>query len=217
MRNRGSINAIRVAGVVALLAVVAAGGGCKGLLAQTALMFGNDPTKTVPAAYPYLAGKRIVILVWADMETLFYFPNVRFEVAGFVKAAMEPNIRGATYVDPKKVDEYQRMNANWNRQSPAEIGKQFGADRVLMIELSEYTTREPDSPHLYRGHISAQVKAYDTTAPDTQPLYSEEVTVAYPPDRVGDWGTSDTAIRRATMEAFGQAVANLFYDRKVKL
>ena len=35
------------------------------------------------------------------------------------------------------------------------LGARFGADRALMIELTQYTTREPESPHLYRGRIAA--------------------------------------------------------------
>ncbi len=175
-----------------------------------------EPTKTVKADYPYLVGKRVCILVRADMETLFEYPHVQWELADHVRVALEAHVEGVKAVDPRRVVDYQRREADWERMDPALIGRHFNADRVLDLELTQYTTREPESPHLYRGHVTAVVRVYRPSYPHSEPAYVTEIQTVYPPDGPGAWGSTDREIRRLTMEAFALDVANKFYDRKVK-
>ena len=199
-----------------LVPLLWAASGCK-LLAAPALMWGSEPTKEIPAEYPYLPGKKVCIAVWADSETLIEYPWVQLDVSEHVSAAMETAVRGISFVPNRKVVELQRRESDWDRRDPALLGARFGADRVLMIELTQYTTREPESPHLYRGRISANVKVYDTQYPSSAPTYRTGVEVVYPLESMGQWGTDDQAIRKATMGAFAQEVAGKFYDRRVKV
>ena len=213
MRMAGSLKVALVG--AGLLPLLAATSGCAAM-AWPWLMWGPEPTKTIAAEHPYLNGKRICVLVHADMETLFEYPHVQWEVADHVRVALEANVKGVSVVDPREVVDYQRRTAGWERTDPAAIGKEFGADRVLEIDLTQYTTREPDSPHLYRGHITAAVRLYNTEYPDSKPVYAPEIKTVYPSGSAGEWGTDDRGIRRATMEAFAVDVAGKFYDRKVR-
>lgn len=181
------------------------------------LLWGKEPTKDVPAEYPYLQGKKVLILVWADPETLFEYSRVQLELSEHVAASMKPNIPGVTFAPNRSVTDFQHAEPNWDRTDPAELGTRFGAQRVLMIELTQYTTREPDSPHLYRGRIAANVKVYDPAYKNSSPSYRATVETVYPQDSVGEWGTDDVGIRKATMEAFALDVAGKFFDRKVKV
>jgi hypothetical protein len=190
--------------------------GCK-LLAAPALLWGKEPTKEIPAEYPYLPDKKVCVVVWADYETLIEYPWVRLELSEHIAKAMESNVAGVSFVPNRKVTELQERDGDWDHQDPAILGSRFGADRVLMIELTQYTTREPDSPHLYRGRIAANIKVYDTQYPNSMPSYRTDIEIVYPPDSVGQWGTDDQSIRRATMEAFALEVAGKFYDRQVKV
>ena len=190
--------------------------GCKALAAPW-LLWGPEPTRTVPAEYPYLSGKKACVLVWAEMDTLFEYPHVRLEVAEHVAHAMKGNVAGVSVTPNREVEQLQQRERDWDRADPAVLGKRFGAERVLVVELTQYSTREPDSPHLYRGRISANVKVYDTSYPKSAPAYKSVVETVYPPDSVGQWGSSDRGIRLATMEAFAQDVAGKFYDRTIKV
>ena len=189
--------------------------GCR-LIAAPVMMWGKEPTKDIPAEYPYLQGKQVLILVWADPETIFEYPWVQLEISEHVATAMKPNITGIDFVTSRTVYDYQRSKPEWERTDPAVLGDHFKADRVLMIELTQYTTREPDSPHLYRGRIMANVKVYDVAYKNAAPTYRTMVETVYPKESAGEWGTDDVSIRRATMEAFGQDVAGKFFDRQVK-
>ncbi len=96
------------------------------------------------------------------------------------------------------------------------MGEKFDVERVMLIELTQYGTREPESPQLYRGRISANIKVYNADYPNSAPAYKTSIMTVYPPDSVGEWGTSEPKIRRATMEAFAYDVAGRFHDRVVK-
>jgi hypothetical protein len=189
--------------------------GCRWFAAPF-LMWHKEPTKVVPAEYPHLAGKKVAIVVWADMDTLFEFPHIQLELSEHVRYAMQPNIEKVTFVPNRQIVEAQRRDSAWSRRSPAALGARFEADRVLLIELTQCSTREPDSTHLYRGRISANLKVYDTAQPEAEPVWKGTCEAAFPKDAQAAWGTDENTVRRATMEAFGQEVANFFYERKVK-
>lgn len=196
--------------------LLAAVSGCN-LIAAPFLMWAPEPTKDVPAEFPYLPGRKVCIAVWADSGTLCEHPFVQLELAEHIATAMKPNVEGVSFTPCRQVVDEQTRDAEWDRKDPAVLGARFGADRLLMVELTQYTTREPESPHLYRGRIAANLKVYNTEYLNSAPVFKTSVETAYPPDSIGQWGTSDKSIRKATMEAFATDVAGKFYDRRVKV
>lgn len=186
-------------------------------MAAPFLMWGPEPTKTIVAEYPYLQGKKTCILVWADRDTLFEYPHVQLEVSEHLAMPLKTNVRGISILPNENITDMQKREPDWDRVAPARLGARLGADRVLMVELTQYSTREPESTHLFRGRISANVKVYDTDHPDAAPAYRTTVETAYPKDSHGQWGTDDRQIRKGAMEAFADEVARKFYDHKVKV
>jgi hypothetical protein len=215
VRDERTGRGLRIGGLL-LLPLLAALSGCKAA-ALPWLLWGEEPTKNIAAEYPYLAEKRVCIVVRADMDTLVEYPQVQLELADHVQAALEANIQGLRCVDPRKVVDYQREKTDWDKEDPAVFGKHFQADRLLELDLTQYTTREPESPYLYRGHVAALLNIYNTAYPNSAPAYSKEVAAIYPPDGPGEWGSTDRDIRRGMMQAFAEEVAGKFYDRKVKV
>ncbi len=199
-----------------LLPLAGMNAGCQAI-AFPFLMWGQEPQRDVPAEYPYLANKRVAIVVRAGWEMRFEYENVEWEVADHVQLALENHVPEVSVVDPQKVVSFQRETRDWEEMDPAEIGKRFRADRVMEIDLTQYTTREPESPQLRRGYIAGVINVYNVDYPDSAPAYSQAMRTVYPPDGPGAWGTSDRGIRYATMEAFAEEVAAPFYDRKVKV
>lgn len=208
---------LQAAGLLLLLAGGLVGAaGCR-LITAPILMWGKEPTKEVVAEYPYLSGKKVALLVWAEPYTLFEFPNLQLEISEHVRVALKTYVPEITVVPNRPIVEYQTQNPNWDRENPALIGDRFGAERVLLIELTHFTTRPPDAPHLYRGHAAANVKVYDTSEPDALPAYQTPLDVQYPPDSHGSYDTDQRDIRRTTMQRFAAELAKKFYDREEKL
>lgn len=201
---------------ICLGAALASGSiGCQAI-ATGMMLWMDEPTKTVKAEYPFLVDKKVAILVRADNAALFEYPHVRWEVADHLRAALQSNVPGIKVQDPREIADYQRNSDNWEQEDPATLGARFNGQRLIDVELTQYTTRQPESPHLYRGHITALVKVYNTEYPNSNPAWQAEVQTIFPPNSPGQWGTGDRAIRYDTMAAFAEEVAGKFYDRKVK-
>lgn len=204
------------AAIGALVALLTFTSGCQWLAAPW-LMWGPEPTKDVPAEYPYLADKRVAIVVWADNYTLLEYPFVRLEVSEHVREALKAGVRGIKLVSNQEVIARQDRDSNWDREHPSRLGERFKADRVIMVELSTYSTREADSPHLLRGRISANVKVYDTAYPDSAPAYKTVIETMYPEGQNAEWTVRESDLRKATMERFADALSAKFHDRKIKV
>jgi hypothetical protein len=198
-----------------LLLTLSALAGCKAI-ALPFMMWGEEPTKLVPAESKALDGKKTCIAVWADSDTLFEFPNARLEIASFVEEALKGKVPKIATVGSRSVHDAQKQDPDWDRLPPAKFAARFRAERLLLIELTMYTTREPSSPHLYRGRISANIKVYDVEQGGDAPLFKTVVETVHPKDMPGEWGSTDTGVRRAAMEAFAADVAGRFHERKVK-
>jgi hypothetical protein len=203
---------IRLSGLLLALGTLA---GCQ-LIAFNTLMWSDKPMKDIKAEYPYLAKQRVAVLVRASMETQFEYPHVQWELADHLRVALEGNVSGVRVVDPRLIVELQRREPAWERMDLAEIGKKFGAKRLIEINLTQYTTREPDAAHIRRGNIGAAISVYNCDYPNSEPAYSTDVQTKFPPEGAGEWGASERTIRRQTMEAFAGDVARKFYDHKVE-
>lgn len=206
----------RLGRIALLLPLLVGASGCN-LVALPWLLWGKKPTRNVPAEYPYLAGKSVCVAVWADSNTLFEYPFVQLELAEHLAAAIEPQIEQVSFVPARDVVDLQRSEPDWDREHESVIGARFRVDRVLRVDLTQYTTREPDSPHLMRGRIAASIKVFDSARPDASPLYRAMVESVYPENTSGEWGSDDRAIRKATLEAFAAKVARKFYDHNVEV
>ncbi len=213
MRRRTAPTTITALTASLLLSALA---GCR-IAAIPFILWGQPPTKLVPAEYPYLTGKKVCIVVWADNYTLLEYPFVQLEISEYVRRALEQHVQRVRFVSNRTVVDYQRSDPDWQHKHPAVIGARFHADRVLLIELTQYTTREPESTFLYRGRISANIKVYDPAYPDAGPAYKTVVETVWPEEASGQWGTNEDEIRKQTMEAFAAQVAARFHDRRVKV
>ncbi|MBL8879926.1 MAG: hypothetical protein JNG88_12470 [Phycisphaerales bacterium] len=216
--KRVRIQSLGLRGGVGLLALLLAGClmGCQALAAPW-ILTGEEPTKRIKAEFPHLKNKKIAILVWADSDARFEYPFVRLEMAEHIKSELEARIDGVKFSSNRQIIEMQDRDPDWDRKPPAKIGQRLDAERVISIEVSQYSMREPESRHLLRGRIAAQVSIYDTSRPDSGHLYRTEVAIMHPEKSEGRWGNDEAAIRREAMEAFATALVKRFYDHDEKV
>jgi hypothetical protein len=99
-------------------------------------------------------------------------------------------------------------------QDPVELGKHFKADIVLHLSVYEFSLRDPDMAHFYRGRLGASVQVYDMTKgeePERTALQDAKVIV--PEDApVGVENTTAAQIRQATYDAFTVEVGKKFHQ-----
>ena len=160
-----------------------------------------------PSSSP-VAGKKLCILVSARDETMAQFPMVQLNAARWVGDHLAKLVQ-LNLVDPKKVSAYQESNADWDVKPPTEIGRLFKADLVLFVDLVRYTTRDEQSPELYRGRVEALCELHDCAGPaEREVIWSGVVEGVYPKDKpIVVSRDQEPQIRRVMLDMLGSGVA----------
>lgn len=198
--------------ILALIAAACGTAGCQ-LLTAAAVATSEDPKEEVAAEFSKLAGKRAMVLVWAESDTLFEYPHVRMEVGAYLADHLKARIPDVRFIPARKVEEYIERLATYT-QDPQDAGREFSVDLVIHITLLEFSMRDREMAQFYRGRVRASTAVYDMKDPSGQvQRYSlTDVFVQYPPDRpVGFDKTAATVVRQKTYEVLADAIGRKFY------
>ncbi len=190
--------------------------GCQSLFFLT----DPDASETVKAEYSKIDNQRVAVLVWADRSILDEHTNVRLQVAKAVAYELEKRLPDARLVPAKRVHDFQtKSDADWEGMSNVEIGRELGAELLLRLDLFEYTTRATDTRELRKARIAASLLLYECGSDaGSDPLYSSEVRVTYPPEsHHGVGGTRELDLLQDARQLFAEVTTRKFYDHQVKL
>lgn len=187
--------------------------GCN-VLAYPAMLMAENQTEKVPAEFAKVQNKKVAIVVWAEAGTLFQFPHMRVELASQVAYQMDQHLKTTTLVPPQNIADYQARNPNWDAVSPSEIGRQYGADYVIFIELLDYSTREPRTPGLFHGKAKASVVVHDVADPTARWTLTP-ASADFPQSRANAMKSDDQAVHRQLLEMLANQVTAKFYEHEV--
>jgi hypothetical protein len=201
-----------------LLLLLIAAGGCNILAGPAYLLFGEKERK-VKAEYTGLTEKKIALVIAGRPAIEFEFPMADMDLALIAAHTIAQHVKKVAFVDQNQIDVFQRENLDWAALPMQDIGGKFQAQRVLYVDLLQFTLREENSVNLLRGNLSADIRVYDMESPNpNQPVYQTELTVIYP--EVAPVPMSDSAQQATylqTMGQFAQRLAYRFYDHKEPL
>lgn len=200
-----------------LVTLSAACGGCSMLRYLVYLGAPTGATQTVEAEFGELAGREVVVVVYADEVTRYEHPAAALDVSYAVADELRKKVAGISVVRPERVAKYQQENLHWDSMDKTVLGKAFGADYVLYVTLVNFSTVEPGSLNLYRGRISCEFSVYDTAKPERQAEVYDggDMRVVHPPDApLGRPGATDRAIVQATTHVLAETMIKKFYKHK---
>lgn len=166
----------------------------------------------VPPRYVGLKKQSVAIVVYANQAVTFMYPQAAQEVSSFVSNEMQakiPSIRLLPYMD---VLAWQRHTPGWQALPVKSIGRHFGVNRVLYLELVHYRTHAPGARHLMQGRIEANVFVYNTQIPGSGLVFSTHLNTLFPqsgPEPVFD--SDNNVVRMRTLELFSRDLTRMFY------
>lgn len=195
-----------------LLLLATGSAGCN-LVTPLALIT-EDPKETVAAEFDKLAGKRAVILVWAESDTLFEYPHVRLETATYLGEHLKAHVPDVKFTPARRVEEYLQKQTS-PTPDPLAAGREFGADIVISVSMLEFTMRDREMAQFYRGRARASTTVYDLKDKSGTPQrYAlTDVLVVYPQDRpIGFDNTAATVVRQKTYEMLAELIGRKFYS-----
>jgi hypothetical protein len=165
--------------------------GCSALGYAAAVI----PGPPMKARYPGLAGQKVAIVVWADRAATYDYPTLHRDVASTVQNNLKSKLaadkgkteelQGTTFVDPLQVYRWQRNhpefeNRSLNELAPA-IAAHTGATRIVYIELSPFSTRDPRTDVLLKGNAGVSIKVAEVNGSSVRiPFEEANAMVVFP-------------------------------------
>lgn len=182
-----------------------AGSGCN-LLMLPFYLFGPEPKfpAEMHAVAPSPKEKdkkkenKVVILTYGGIETSTDFLHADREISRRLAARLQEmcdyNEEKVKVIDPRKVEEFKSKHPDWHHQhlELEEIGKHFGAEWVIYLEVQALSMYKPGSAgQLYRGQANLSVSLVNVHKPDDLTLGTREVQFTYPTEAQGGFLARD--------------------------
>jgi len=212
----GSLLALRgsrVVWCVLAIALCAPLGGC-GLFGFIAGSWERTAGKNVTAEYHGLAKKSVAIVVFMAPGIIDEFPSAREDVSGFLAMQMRHKMPDTRLLDYREVIRWQDDTINWSSIFEKDIGRHFGVERVLYIELLHYSSRLESGYGDLQGRVRANCKIFETDTPGNKPAWEAEIDVTWPRHKPKDPNYSELAVRKRTIEVFAEKLVAKLYDHK---
>jgi hypothetical protein len=190
-------------------------GGCNLLVYPAYVLFGGDEI-SVKAQYKGLKDKRTAILVVSRPAFDFEYPYASTNIGLAGAHTISQHVKGVTFVEQDKIQDFQLENLSWLSMPVSQIAKKFDAQRLIYIDLYEFSMYEQGSINLLRGQISAEIRIFEmeSPTPDVE-SYKSEIKVLVPPNN--PIPASEDAlymINRQSIMSFAEKLAWKFYDHK---
>ena len=158
-------------GLIPALLVAPLLGGCAigHLAAAMGQNFEYQKQIEVLPKYEGLEGKRVAVVVDAEMSTLYEHPDLVGKITSGVTARIGRDVPDTQVMRPADVIAWQWRTPQWNAMSRAEMAEDLGVDRVVLIEIYEYRLNPPGNRWLWEGVCAANVSVIEADGfdPDT--------------------------------------------------
>lgn len=171
----------------------------------------------IKAAYTGLEGRRVAILVIVTEATLFEYPEAPIKVGRAVSTRIAANVPGSKLVTPAQIAAFQKANPHWDSVPGGVLIERLGVDRLVMIDLSEYSTHEPGNAHVFRGVVVGNVDVLEGDGIDpNNAVFSHYVAIRFPEGRAVSVVAEDApTIELGMLDQFSRAVSGRFHDHTV--
>jgi hypothetical protein len=173
----------------AVLLGVVASIGCDPIQMLSFALYPSNENNLDPKFSLAIEGKESKIAIFAAHEELV--PNLAFRDAHRDLCRRLSQLLEQRYKDDQdkikvvpasQVLSYMDTHPDWITQSKQDLGKHFGADFVVFLELGPMTMYEKGSREtLYRGNVEINISIYDAHVSDNEgPRDTDVYTCTYP-------------------------------------
>ena len=168
--------------LLAPVAILAPCAGCEiiGVMART---YQETGSRMVPAEYTDLADQDFAVIVSADRNIQGINPELVTRVTQLItsRLAVVENTDASGFVPAGPIIEFQLTNPAWNSWTYDDIAEEFGVDRLIVVDISEFRLNQPGNQYIWDGLAIARVGVIeaDSAIPDDF-VFTKDIAVAYP-------------------------------------
>ena len=137
------------------------------------------PPPKVEAAYDGLARQKVVVLAHVGRGAQFVYPGLENDLVKSVARELRENVKGIKLVDLAEVRQWKDEHSDYEL---TDVGKAFGAKRVVYLEVESFRLFELQSSTLYRGNANIRVQVADMDK-DGEIVYDSPLETQFPGSR----------------------------------
>ena len=182
--------------------------GCQALLATILVLTGGKDTK---AKYKFLKGKNVAVVCLSENMTDSRYDGVPRDLAKAVGLHLGQNVKKITIIPPGTVNKWLDRHDD-KVEDFQQLGKDVGADMVLVVYLDSFETSSLSSPGSYQGRAETSFTVYDVKTGGT--LASESLPeCVYPPNlRIDNSEIRESQFKNAYLIQLSKRIACYFYS-----
>jgi hypothetical protein len=204
--------------------------GCN-VLGPVGGLIGQAVPEKVSAEYAGLAHMKVAIMVWAESGVRTDFPYLQVDTA----AGLQEKFKALQKSDnPKELEEatfpvradtiarYQEDHPELEAMPITDLAAKFNVDakservdRLIYVEVTDFSTRSEASLELYKGNITGSVKVIDLKDGKAKVVYTsaDDIKATFPKDspKEGMPDGTDAKIYQGTLDAFTTELSHRFY------
>jgi hypothetical protein len=173
----------------------------------------RNSTHAVKGQYDGLKGKRWAVVVIADRIIQADSPQIVPYLTGRITQKLsnikegQQEIGAAGYVPAEDLLRYLYEHPRWTTMPRAELAKELGVERLIIVELMEYRLNNPGNQYLWAGVAAGSVGVIEADGPVPEELAFEQPVKVQFPDKDG-YGPNEMAAEVVSTE-----LARRFVDR----
>ncbi len=155
-------------------------GGCEALGYGAYVLVGDQGQKS-KAIYEGLENQKVLILLNTPAGMEYSFPQSRESLHLACQKILKEKVDGISFSDYDMVENFIMRELDWISMPISVLAKKFSAQRVIYIDIYEFTLQDSNSIGIYQGQTKAEVKVYesDSQTPNT-PVFNYYIDFKYP-------------------------------------
>lgn len=205
---RPTIGARLMASAV-IVAAALSGAGCSigAIVGGMVESYKQSNTHPIAAQYTGLKGKSFAVVVSADRVIEASHPGLIAHLTGSITESLRYNSGASGRIPADDLLNYLLQHPEWVARPISDLAATLRVDRLIYIDLYEYTLHEPGNSYLWAGSASGTVSVIeaDSSYPD-EFVYQAPISVQYP-DKMG-FGPAELSKQQVS-----SVLAKRFIDR----
>lgn len=188
-----------------LVLVLCTSTGCIGLAAQLFYVIKGHKS---PAAYKGLEGQRVAVVCVSEADA-FGPDTLTYTINKAVSVKLASSVKRITVVPPTEIEKWLDVNG-WSRNDFTQIGRGVNADKVVAIEVGNYTIREGAT--LYKGRANLTISVHDVKKGGQVVFVQGPQEFVFPQNGRPAIQTTDRKFETLYLAKLTDHIARLFYE-----
>jgi hypothetical protein len=166
-----------------------------------------------PAEYS-LEGLSVAVVINTDLSLLYEHQGISNVIAEGVAGRIAMYAKDVTVLHPNIVAQWQFNTPQWSAMPSTEIAKSLEVDRVIYIDLHNYSLTPPGNQWLWEGYCSATIGIIESDSYEDDgfaDMYDIQASFPRKPNYLTREEADKGTIERGLLANFIKKTAWLFY------